>query len=265
MMMTTTTTTVTKTTMRTLATVALALGIVACGEDPPTAPPSPAPPTATPAPPAPVPPSPPAPGNQPPVGAFRLNPDPPHGEAPLEVHVNMCRSSDPDADQLEFSVDFGDGVTASGGCALDHTYRVVGNFRAQACVSDGRAGHTDCQGFTARAVPQNLPPNVSNLRVTPEGHSTSKVTFAIWDEQEPVSWVASVKALTPSTSPGCFQVPTGCFDKISGESKVGAAQISYRDGTGGLPGAGRFFVLITVRAVDPQGKTHERSVEYEVF
>ncbi|HEX6738918.1 MAG TPA: PKD domain-containing protein, partial [Vicinamibacteria bacterium] len=221
---------------------------------------------ATPAPvPTAAPPSP-APGNQPPVGTFNVNPDPPHGELPLQVRVNRCRSSDPDpGDELRFAVDFGDGVTAEGGCSLEHTYLNVGDFRARACVGDGRDGHTQCQAFTAKARPVNLPPNVSNLRVTSVGITTSRVSFAIWDEHEPVAWVASVKAITPSTSPGCLQTTNGCFEAIAGESKVGAVDITYRDGVGGMPGTGRFFVRITVRAVDPQGKTHERSVDYEVF
>jgi PKD domain len=250
---------------RMVTLVTLALGIMACGGGTPTAPPSPAPPSASPAPvPTAAPPSP-APGNQPPAGTFLVNPDPPHGETPLQVRVNMCRSSDPDpADELRFSVDFGDGVSASGGCSLEHTYLSVGDFRARACVSDGQEGHTQCQAFTAKARPVNLPPDVSNLRVTPAGHSTSTVAFLVWDEHEPVAWVASVKAGTPGASAGCFQVLGGCFESVAGESKVGAVQVSYRDGIAG-PTPGRNFVIITIRAVDPQGKTSEKSVEYNVF
>jgi hypothetical protein len=251
--------------VRILSTVALVLGMVACGEDTPSTP-APPPPTV----PAPVPgtlPPAPAPGNQPPVGAFRVSPDPARGEAPLQVRVNMCRSDDPDpGDGLQFSVDFGDGVTASGGCALEHTYRAVGGFQARACVSDGQPGeaHTQCQAFSVRTVPVNLPPDVSNLRVTSVGHSTSKVSFALWDEQEPVSWTATVKAGTPGTSPGCFQVASGCVESASGQSKVGVVDISYRDGIAGPP-PGRHFVIITVRSVDSQGRDGERSVEYNVF
>jgi hypothetical protein len=199
--------------------------------------------------------------------SLRVNPDPARGEAPLQVHLNMCRSTDPDpADALRFSVDFGDGVSASGDCALDHTYGSVGAFRARGCVTDGQAGeaHTQCQSFTVNAVPVNLPPDVSNLRVSPVGHSTSNVSFAIWDEHEPVAWEASVKALTPQTYAGCFEVPGGCFQTISGVSKVGVVDIRYRDGIGGMP-PDEFFVLITVRATDPQGKTAERSLKYEVY
>jgi hypothetical protein len=110
----------------------------------------------------------------------------------------------------------------------------------------------------------NLPPDVSNLRVSPVGHSTSRVSFALWDEHEPVGWVASVKAGTPGTYAGCFQVPSGCFDSVAGESKVGVVEVSYRDGIAG-PSPGRNFVIITIRSVDPQGKQAQRSVEYDVF
>jgi hypothetical protein len=250
---------------RIVSTVVLALGIAACGGDSPS---TPAPPSTVA--PAPVPtsaPPPPAPANQPPVGTFRVNPDPARGEAPLQVRVNMCRSSDPDpGDGLQFSVDFGDGVTASGDCSLEHTYLKVGGFQARACVSDGQPGeaHTQCQPFSVKTVPVNLPPDVSNLRVTPVGHSTSRVSFLLWDEQEPVAWTATVKAGTPGTQPGCFQVPSGCVESLTGQAKVGVVEISYRDGIAG-PSPGRNFVIITIRSVDAQGRDGERSVEYTVF
>jgi hypothetical protein len=250
---------------RTPAVTALALGLAACGGGSPTAPPPPANPAPAPAPSAAPPPA--APANQPPRGVFRINPDPVTGEAPFDVRINMCLSTDADAgDTLRFTADFGDGVEKAGRCALEHTYDRTGSFSARACVTDGQPGdgHTQCQTFRVTTTPKNLPPDVSNLRVFPRGHSTSTVQFALWDDQEPARWTASVRAGTPGTHPGCFEVSGRCTEVASGEASVGVVEIVYRDGIAG-PSPGRHFVVITIRSQDAKGRDSERSVEYTVF
>jgi hypothetical protein len=101
----------------------------------PTPPPTPAP-TPVPAP----------PGNSPPAMAFKFDPQPAVGPAPLQLFVNMCGSSDPDGDSLEYLFKFGDGVKfVSIKCRDSIKYQSPGKFRSFFCVDDGYASHRVCQ------------------------------------------------------------------------------------------------------------------------
>jgi PKD repeat protein len=94
---------------------------------------------------------PPAPPNLAPVGHFRVNPNPATGPAPLAVAFNMCGSTDPNGDALDFSFDFGDGSRVSHRfCRDDHVY-AAGAFTAKTCVTDGQPGHESCQSFKVTA------------------------------------------------------------------------------------------------------------------
>jgi len=100
--------------------------------------------------------------NRPPVGSFRISPNPPSGKAPLTVNFNMCQSTDPDNDPLEFTFNFGDGRTDRGFCRMDHTYtgssvRAAADrtYNPRICVTDGVEGHEQCKDYT---VELTVPP-----------------------------------------------------------------------------------------------------------
>jgi len=104
------------------------------------------PPTVTLAP-APSPTLPPAP-TQPVSLSVKLNPNPPSGVAPFDLHVSLCNSRPvPPVDDypLTFTLDWGDGRRHTRYfCRDDHTYDTPGVFRATFCASDGIEGHETC-------------------------------------------------------------------------------------------------------------------------
>ncbi len=71
---------------------------------------------------------------QPPTAVISATPT--SGEAPLPVSFDGTGSSDPNADNLTYSWDFGDGNTATGVTA-SNTYTSVGVYTASLTVSDG--------------------------------------------------------------------------------------------------------------------------------
>jgi len=135
---------------------ALLLG--ACGRSPAAPPPPPAPPGSLPAPPAtPTPePPPPPPVNLAPTLVLRIKPDPPEGDAPLEVTFNLCRSVDADGDRMLFSFDFDDGATEQGSCRAVHVYDQPGRYHATFCAWDHRPGHSVCE--ERRVIVRAAPP-----------------------------------------------------------------------------------------------------------
>jgi hypothetical protein len=83
------------------------------------------------------------------------------GPKPFTVHFNMCRTTDPDGDRLEFTMDFqGDGtleIDGSSGadCRHDFTYS-AGTYHPQICVTDvnssGQPFHKfQCESYTVVA------------------------------------------------------------------------------------------------------------------
>jgi hypothetical protein len=82
--------------------------------------------------------------NDAPAANFKLTP-PPAGNGTVTVapgeklNINMCASSDPDADKLSYSINWGDGsrVVSSSTCRHDHSY-ATGRYRLVVEVSDGR-------------------------------------------------------------------------------------------------------------------------------
>jgi hypothetical protein len=89
----------------------------------------------------------PTPTNQAPSAVFRTTPEPGtngtfRGGVPFAIDFNMCRSSDPEGDRLNFRMDFeGDGIwnvdgTTGGDCRREYTYTRVGTYTPRICVTD---------------------------------------------------------------------------------------------------------------------------------
>lgn len=134
--------------------VAIACLAAGCNDEGSTAPSSPSPaPSAVPTP-VPLPPTlPPAP-TQPVSLAVKLNPNPPSGAAPLDLHVSLCGSRPvPPVDDypLTFTLDWGEGRRHTRSfCRDQHIYETPGVYRATFCASDGIAGHESCASFRVR-------------------------------------------------------------------------------------------------------------------
>ncbi|HET9517622.1 MAG TPA: PQQ-dependent sugar dehydrogenase, partial [Actinoplanes sp.] len=77
-------------------------------------------------------------GNRPPNIVAAATPT--EGLAPLAVQFSSTGTTDPDADPMAFSWDFGDGTPASIQPNVQHTYQANGTYTATLTVSDGRGG-----------------------------------------------------------------------------------------------------------------------------
>jgi hypothetical protein len=104
--------------------------------------------------------------NRAPTAVLTTKPDPPSGPDPLTVEFDLCKSTDPDGDPLNFFFNFGDGATNSDGCLVSHTYsgtlRGTGQVRkadrsynAEACAVDP-SGASQCRTRTVSV--QTVPP-----------------------------------------------------------------------------------------------------------
>lgn len=120
--------------------------------------------------------------NSAPHADLRTQPDPPSGSPPLPVEFNLCHSSDPDGDSLQYSFDFGDGTTSGGRCVDGHTYNLRSfdqagldqSFHAQGCVNDGQ-GHEACRSVTVTLL-ADVPLNCKADRSPPQVSLTSPVS-----------------------------------------------------------------------------------------
>jgi len=83
---------------------------------------------------------------------LRLSPDPVSGPAPLDAGFNLCQSSDPEGQRLQFRYDFGDGRVTGwvSDCSKPNTY-AAGAYVAFVCVSDGTPGHDVCRAVDVLA------------------------------------------------------------------------------------------------------------------
>jgi len=82
--------------------------------------------------------------NSPRIISFSVSPT--SGYAPLEIAV-IVEATDEDNDKLTYSVDFGDGSSASGNTSpIQHTYSQPGLYNVQVVVTDGKGG-SDTRGF----------------------------------------------------------------------------------------------------------------------
>ena len=119
----------------------------ACASDPPTTPsvtPTPGPSPVAAATPVPTP-TPPAP-NQAPVLDVRVSPRPVTGSPPFAITVDMCRTSDPEGDELRFAFEFeGEGKTLVSECRAAHTYDRPWSGQAYFCATDGDPEHLVCR------------------------------------------------------------------------------------------------------------------------
>ena len=124
--------------------------------------------------------------NRPPTLVLTVSPDPPVGSTSLTVHVNLCRSFDPDPnDELRFSFAWGDGSPRDGGpCNQGHTYsvgalargaRLGTEFEATFCVRDGiqEPEHEVCD--TRRVVLEGAP--VEDVPTCAADHTGPSVTL----------------------------------------------------------------------------------------
>lgn len=128
------------------------------------------PPATTPSAPTPTP-TPPVPSgpNQPPFAVFRTTPTPPPGDLytgsrAVTIEFNMCRSSDPENDPLNFTMDFeGDGILevngqTGGDCRRTHTFTVPGRYQPRICVTDVNSGLTPLHGYQCRSYAVRVGP-----------------------------------------------------------------------------------------------------------
>jgi hypothetical protein len=133
--------------MRLTVPLVLVVVLAGCNDEIPSAPSTASPTPTAAATPAPTPTATPA-ANGPPVLGLRIVPNPPSGSAPLFVKVNMCTTSDPDADPILFEFKFGGGVDRfSALCRDEYTYQKRGRYAAFFCASDPPHGHVVCQNF----------------------------------------------------------------------------------------------------------------------
>ena len=106
--------------------------------------------------------------NQAPAAVFRTTPSAGDGGLIagvrfLAVEFNMCRTADPEADLLQFTMDFeGDGITevagrTGGDCRRTRVYE-VGEYQPRICVTDLNEGLSprrpfQCRSYTVRVTP----------------------------------------------------------------------------------------------------------------
>jgi hypothetical protein len=99
------------------------------------------------------PPPPPAapPGNSAPTLDLRVSQNV-QSDGSIVLTVDMCRSSDPDRDHLNYKYLWGDGTRQyeehAGFCAQRHVYDGATRRRVIACVDDGWWNHEVCDNFT---------------------------------------------------------------------------------------------------------------------
>src|SRR5205085_12490552 len=102
------------------------------------------------------------PNNKAPFAVLTTNPDPPSGVGPLTVTFDLCKSTDPENQPLNYFFDFGDGSKTSGSCIDSHTYSATfqattsvraldRSYTADACVVDP-GGLSACRTRTVNAT-----------------------------------------------------------------------------------------------------------------
>jgi hypothetical protein len=75
-----------------------------------------------------------------------ISPRPVTGDAPFAVTVDMCRTSDPEGDELRFAFEFaGEGKVLVGECRAAHTYARPWSGQAYFCATDGDPEHLVCR------------------------------------------------------------------------------------------------------------------------
>ncbi len=98
--------------------------------------------------------------NRPPVASFTTSVT--SGDAPLTVQFDATASSDPDADALTYSWNFGDNSTATGS-AISHLFAQAGTYQVILTVSDGQLSDTETVTITVNDT--NTPTITANISV----------------------------------------------------------------------------------------------------
>jgi hypothetical protein len=158
--------------------------------------------------------------NKAPFAVLNTNPDPPSGFGPLTVTFDLCKSTDPENQALNFFFDFGDGGKASGSCVESHTYAAAlrgasdaraldKSYEAQGCVVDpGGLSACRSRNVNITTVP---PPTTTPACPTPTASIVNSGQFNC-NVFAQVS-VTNTDAVTVcATGPG----PCGSFDAKSG-------------------------------------------------
>ena len=141
--------------------------------------------------------------NRPPLADLKLK-SPASGEAPFVAWFDASSSSDPDANTLKFSWDFGDGESAADSLAiLTHEYKVAGSYTVTLTVDDGHGG-TSQKSITVEAVPAPVPeeptPPVLGGGDDPNAPPTEVASF-----EDRVSFLYSGNnPIQKDTAPGIF-------------------------------------------------------------
>lgn len=198
--------------------------------------------------------------NQPPVLVFRTtpradmntNPFPTvSGPAPLSVRFNLCRSFDPDPDDLlNWQFNFGDGQTLNedlgGGwdfarfCRVEHTYR-AGRYVATLSVTDR---HLDDQGAG------EVPPGA----VAVMARAVQKLTIDAGGEAPPPPPAAAFKIV--------FATSTSHRGDLIGGLAGGDAICQARAAAVGLPGT--FLAWLSTGSASPSTRFTQSALPYRL-
>jgi hypothetical protein len=210
------------------------------------------------------------PNNKAPFAVLNVSPDPPSGNGPLTVTFDLCKSTDPEKDPLNFFFDFGDGAKATGSCLESHTYqssfRSTANVRAldrsyvaEGCVVDP-GGLSACRSRNVLAttpapacpgpptIVMTPPPGVvtgcsgftADLPVQATANNATSVTFCLESVGCPfLATEVQSAALPPTCVPG----------SASGNSYTATLKVGFgcwrvtadATGCGGKASAGPFF------------------------
>jgi hypothetical protein len=182
--------------------------------------------------------------NKAPFAVLNTSPDPPSGNGPLTVTFDLCKSTDPENQPLNYFFDFGDGGKSSGSCNVSHTYsagpfRAAGQVRAldksygaQACVVDP-GGQSACRERTVN-VTTTPPPTTTPPCPTPTANIENATYGGFGCTIDAVVSATNTDAVTVcATTTGCPSVqsesqalPTVCAPANEDGNWFGAVDVS---------------------------------------
>ena len=133
--------------------------------------------------------------------------------------------SDPDDDNLDIKVNWGDGTITSGGLSSSsHVYSSSGSFNVKVTAEDGhgaKAENNECTTIRVTPLPGNNPPAISTCSVQPSGmiQAPISVNFAVTDPEgdqitSSISWGDGSTSQDASSSAQHTYSSAGTFDVI---------------------------------------------------